>query len=255
MSLLTDIIKPKDGATPTYLHDCEVCIFLGMAEFEGEIVDLYAHRRKERTEYIVRYSDEPSDYGCMDSGFVAKVGERTQYHQIADLFDEYLETLREEQPYHAEEQFYQNSEHKVGPSFKQFVMAGNAIFTVHNDKGEHYTYRVRKKEQKGTWGTKWFVQLLTGPNNRSDYQYLGVLEPNSGTIRTTRASKLPPSSIPMKVVNWALGRIVWPKRWDKLPNGYGIIHEGRCGRCGRLLTTPESVSIGIGPECLGKLGF
>jgi len=34
-----------------------------------------------------------------------------------------------------------------------------------------------------------------------------------------------------------------------------ITHEGRCGRCGRLLTVPASVACGIGPECAGKMGF
>jgi hypothetical protein len=28
-----------------------------------------------------------------------------------------------------------------------------------------------------------------------------------------------------------------------------VWHEGRCGRCGRALTVPESVERGIGPEC------
>jgi hypothetical protein len=26
-------------------------------------------------------------------------------------------------------------------------------------------------------------------------------------------------------------------------------HEGKCGRCGRLLTVPSSIESGIGPEC------
>jgi hypothetical protein len=32
-------------------------------------------------------------------------------------------------------------------------------------------------------------------------------------------------------------------------------HEGCCGRCGRTLTTPESIDTGFGPECSGKLGI
>jgi len=27
----------------------------------------------------------------------------------------------------------------------------------------------------------------------------------------------------------------------------------RCGRCGRVLTVPESVESGFGPECIGRL--
>jgi hypothetical protein len=33
-----------------------------------------------------------------------------------------------------------------------------------------------------------------------------------------------------------------------------VRHEGKCGRCGRTLTVPESIDRGIGPECAGKIG-
>jgi hypothetical protein len=29
-----------------------------------------------------------------------------------------------------------------------------------------------------------------------------------------------------------------------------VHHEGRCGRCGRTLTVPESIESGFGPECI-----
>jgi hypothetical protein len=31
-----------------------------------------------------------------------------------------------------------------------------------------------------------------------------------------------------------------------------VWHEGRCGRCGRRLTVPESIESGLGPECATK---
>ncbi|MFW5871475.1 MAG: DUF6011 domain-containing protein [bacterium] len=248
--ILTDIITVEQGANPTYMHDCHACTFLGTANFDKDFVDLYAHKREKTIEYLIRYSDEPSDYGCMSSDYVEdKKIPYGHYNQIAELFQKFCENNdvdNIEQPPFEEK-------HKVGPSFKQFVMAGKAIFTVYNDKGEHYTYRVKKSDEKGTWGVKWFVQLLTGSNNIEHYTYVGVLEPNSGTVRMTKNSKYLPNNKSVKVVNWALGKIVWPERWDKLPEGYGIIHEGRCGRCGRVLTTPESIKIGIGPECIKKM--
>ena len=30
-------------------------------------------------------------------------------------------------------------------------------------------------------------------------------------------------------------------------------HEGRCGKCGRVLTVPTSISTGFGPDCLRRL--
>ena len=31
-------------------------------------------------------------------------------------------------------------------------------------------------------------------------------------------------------------------------------HEGRCGRCGRALTVPESIDTGFGPHCAAEMG-
>lgn len=33
-----------------------------------------------------------------------------------------------------------------------------------------------------------------------------------------------------------------------------IWHEGKCGRCGRQLTVPESIESGFGPECVKMIG-
>ena len=37
--------------------------------------------------------------------------------------------------------------------------------------------------------------------------------------------------------------------------GFEIWHEGKCGRCGRKLTVPESIACGFGPECIGMVGM
>jgi hypothetical protein len=46
--------------------------------------------------------------------------------------------------------------------------------------------------------------------------------------------------------------------WDRLRNGnlpeqVEVHHEGRCGRCGRALTVPESIESGFGPECINHV--
>jgi hypothetical protein len=37
-----------------------------------------------------------------------------------------------------------------------------------------------------------------------------------------------------------------------LPGSVDVLHSGRCGRCGRTLTTPDSIERGLGPECAHK---
>ncbi|RQW76718.1 MAG: hypothetical protein EHM14_15940 [Methanothrix sp.] len=123
-----------------------------------------------------------------------------------------------------------------------FVMAGHAIFTVGNDKGNHYTFRVSCPKNNPDLH---FIGLLTGPDNGADYTYMGILLPD-GAVRLTKASKYTGDSTPVRVASWAC-KVILGKA--ALPAGYSIQHAGRCGRCGRLLTTPESIERGIGPEC------
>lgn len=134
---------------------------------------------------------------------------------------------------------------------REFLTAGQAIFTVDNGKGLHYTYRVEKATEraqpKPNLPPTWFVSLLTGPNNTNDYSYIGVLR-NEQFVLTSK-SRLPKDATAIKVITWAIG-IIYGR--NKLPEGYSIRHEGRCGKCGRPLTTPESIESGIGPVCAGR---
>jgi hypothetical protein len=141
--------------------------------------------------------------------------------------------------------------HQIG---SDFILGGKAIFTISNPAGEHYTYKVNRKDPEpgGPYGDKptYFVKLLTGPDNGSDYTYLGILT-DGGLVKLTRASRFTDDTKPVRVIRWAAG-IVFSGR--TLPPGYALQHDGRCGRCGRRLTVPESIDSGFGPECAGRIG-
>ena len=96
-------------------------------------------------------------------------------------------------------------------------------------------------------GPVYFVALLAGPDNTADYVYLGVLR--DGAFRLTKKSRMTYASPPVKAFTWALTRL----QAGILPAQLAVWHTGRCGRCARLLTVPESVARGIGPECAGKM--
>ncbi len=130
---------------------------------------------------------------------------------------------------------------------RNFILAGKAIFTVSNGKGEHYTFKVKHKEGSNQYAPAWFVSLLTGPNNEADYTYLGMLDAETGEVRLTKASKYNNDSTPVKVVRWAFN-LTWNNK--SFPDGYAVDHCGYCGRCGRTLTVPSSIESGFGPECV-----
>ena len=132
-----------------------------------------------------------------------------------------------------------------------FFSAGAAIFTVANAEGEHHTFRVRRAKKNGVRDETGplFVGHLTGPDNGADYSYLGIFVPSKAKLTLTYASKERNAKV-VKIFVWVVRMI---KAGVTLPAGYSVQHEGKCGRCGRMLTTPESISIGIGPICVRKM--
>jgi len=138
------------------------------------------------------------------------------------------------------------------PDAKRFLLAGKAIFTLVG-RDSRYTYKIAKVEPViGSRYTMpaYFVSLLTGPDNTSEYTYLGVLDAGTGQVRLTAKSHYRDDSVPVKAIRWAFGYI-WSSK--DLPAPARVLHAGRCGRCGRLLTVPSSIETGFGPECAGKI--
>jgi hypothetical protein len=127
-----------------------------------------------------------------------------------------------------------------------YMQAGNATFTlVSTRSGERFTYKVRESKD----GKLFFVSLLTGSDNTSDYAYLGIIR--DGKFSRTAKSRIGADAPSYKAFDW-----FWRKlEAVALPEGVEFWHEGRCGRCGRALTVPESIDNGIGPECARRVGL
>ena len=122
-----------------------------------------------------------------------------------------------------------------------FVLAGKAVFTVSNGKGEHFTYRINKHKTDDIY----FAKVLGGTDRQ--YRYMGVFDKNAHIIHkgTKGMSSTAPS---VKVLQWAM-KVVDGNA--ELPDGYKIQHEGKCGRCGKPLTDPKSIEYGLGSVCRG----
>lgn len=128
---------------------------------------------------------------------------------------------------------------------KEFTLAGRALITLKSQKtGEHYTFRVKKTDN----AERWFVSYLFGPDNESSYRYIGLIDQDG--FRLTGKSALPADSLPVRAFKYAWGHI--DERKVIAPN-LEIWHEGKCGRCARTLTRPDSIQRGFGPECSTRI--
>lgn len=138
------------------------------------------------------------------------------------------------------------------PEIQEFLFAGNATITLRSLKtGDRYTYKVAiKKAEATSEDPVYFVNLLRGPDNTGDFAYMGVLR-RPGTFHLTSKSRVGRTAGSFRAMVWFLdamrcGRAILS---DKLE----VWHDGKCGRCGRKLTVPESVSVGLGPECMRRM--
>ena len=137
---------------------------------------------------------------------------------------------------------------KLENNLKNFVLASNgkasSLFTLVSEKtGKRFTYKV----QKSTDGKVFFVKYLFGPENTSDYAYLGMIKEEVFTL--TKKSQVGLDAPVYQAFSWFFSKLM---KNEELVN-LSVYHAGKCGRCGRTLTVPESIQSGFGPECIGKI--
>lgn len=128
---------------------------------------------------------------------------------------------------------------------RQFMLAGKARVTFKSQTtGTHVTFRIRASKDRTTH----FVSVLRGPQNESDYSYFGFIRRGIfyfGGLKSTISQ----GATSVKAFEWAWRALAQ----DRMPQKLEVWHEGRCGRCGRALTVPESIKSGFGPECAGRV--
>lgn len=133
----------------------------------------------------------------------------------------------------------------------------NGFLTVTNQStGEHRTFRVRtqKDDAKFAPGER-IVSLLIGPDNTSDYQGFGFVKDN-GWIILWKRNRTPQYEGLAKALRLASRALERGEDTFTTPRAtYSVQLSKRCLRCNRTLTTPESLSRGIGPECAAAMGI
>lgn len=138
---------------------------------------------------------------------------------------------------------------------KNFITAGNATFVITAPNGDRDTWRVSESKAKEGKTPVLFVSLQTGSSNEASFGYVGILDAATGIVRTTAKGIMKPDHLAFRLLNRILARVWSEEQGLFLSAGYKLHHAEKCGRCGRVLTTPESCADGIGPECRKAMGL
>lgn len=113
----------------------------------------------------------------------------------------------------------------------------NGCITIRSIRtGEHRTVKI-STVQRGKLEGKRIVSLLTGPDNESSYDGFGFVDGNRITVWQRKRTAFFET----------LARMI--ESPDRFAGKAEYRAEGRCIRCNRKLTHPESIDSGIGPEC------
>ena len=122
---------------------------------------------------------------------------------------------------------------------KMYIYGGKAELTLQSSATQkHFTYLIKKSKNSELF----FVSVLTG---ESTYTYLGCLVKDK--FNTTKKSKITENAQSYLAFQFFYTNLMNKntKNLDKLI----IFHSGRCSKCGKTLTTPESIKRGVGPYC------
>jgi hypothetical protein len=135
---------------------------------------------------------------------------------------------------------------ELSPLFrKPYLLSGKATVTVVNtSSGNRFTYHLTSKDVGTEEAPRslYFVSVLTGSDNTEDYSYLGTIFDGDRFVHGTK-SRISPDAPSAVAFAWVWGHLDSDR--------YEMFHIGKCGRCGRALTTPESIQRGLGPICAG----
>lgn len=135
------------------------------------------------------------------------------------------------------------------------ILAGNCYLSIESELTHNYfAYKVTQdKYNKHLW----YVRVLAGDNinNPRDWHYVGVIkqfaDKGAGFTPDYYLEHTKKSEYAEDNARFVMMRYVVNNLPDKTP-GFKYYHHNRCVRCGRRLTTPDTIKAGIGKYC-GRL--
>lgn len=131
---------------------------------------------------------------------------------------------------------------KESEIIRNYIRGGKGIVTLQSPTGVHRTYSFNSPRHPNQF--KDGIMFVYAQVSNSNWQYVGMLTANND-FKITRASNY---SYDHPIVKGA--RYIVEMMNEKHRNSpMQLFHAGICSICGRRLTDPKSIEIGLGRRC------
>lgn len=124
---------------------------------------------------------------------------------------------------------------------RNYIYGGKGIVTLLSPSGDHHTYMFKKPLNEDVFPDD--VLFVYAVHDKSKLFYIGMIE--QGKFRLTKASRFLNDTPIVKGARYIMRMMNEPD----LNTPMELYHEGMCSICGRPLTNPKSIKLGIGPKC------
>lgn len=134
----------------------------------------------------------------------------------------------------------------------EFMLAGKAEFILHSTKtNDDFKFELTKKESREDKDKFiYFLNVLNG----YEKTYAGVVWFDNKTqefkFSQGKKGNISPTEISIRSLMFVLNKLLRKEIVQYLD----VFHVGKCGKCGKKLTTPESILTGLGPVCAKAIG-
>lgn len=133
---------------------------------------------------------------------------------------------------------------------QMYVYGGKGRFRLKSlNSNKEFTYKISNisKRNKNYDEYTFYVSLVVPGGT----QFMGVLKTVENKYIHAKSSPMSYDSSEVKGFRWLLDQFTKEGDFNEMMEFY---HMGICSCCGRSLTTPESVELGIGPVCFERYG-
>ncbi|MAE81279.1 MAG: hypothetical protein CMB80_00995 [Flammeovirgaceae bacterium] len=122
----------------------------------------------------------------------------------------------------------------------------NGTYTITSPTGAHRTFKIATARKGNLEGNR-ILSLMVGRDNENDYMGFAFVNDDGVAMWSKFRQEFYEKCAKMV---WSMGTLGNESPYVKA--GVTMEASKRCMKCNRKLTNPESLELGIGPECASR---